>query len=1000
MQSTFFPDARDFVISHSSFSHVEGDQHNTHNIRVSRTSTGAATAESSRHNSIAQGTTVMTIHGNQFNQVIQQAEKEPTEFDDFRIVKRGDICRDRDVVQFSSNQRWWGDPDCQCEFCKREKVIKTVCIGKVEGTRGTFTVMSYSGPGGRKAFEQDFREFSGVVSSRVPQMYAVDIGSIPSILYWNELVPAVVLKENVGLLGQAYLYSLRRHWNCTEGELWMDPTRGVICRGPEGPYPNLLGISFETDDMPSTVDLLQEDACLRFMASCKSKVADHAFVRGIRSAGSDVGVPESFDQPTVISALTQTPIAVAKNVWESDDLVERTVLESGLTRSRVVGGGVVRLWWNINVVEAWLCQALGVFHTQGIGLDVDLSVYRLVRHKGCLDGDLANDEIHCQRRSQQPIYLFLHPPPLNQPNGKTSSLHFWSSHEDGQSPLPPDICHDLGLPTTLKYWRYSYISYSWPTNTYKQLDKYQRLRGFDPTTTDFARHLGYDGNIFNPVNDTDRFDEDYEDQHTKCQKPPDLDHGQSNVDNDASGACGDTLYNPVGEPTLTHVVADVRTNAEEGRMDYCYDGDQNLHSANDDIFDMHTMAEPFLQRIPPCSRRSTPNYSPAHTGYPPNTTSLPQHRIASTDLHESHWNSSFPSSPEVLLTTSHSFSVFDGLMNAASTTGQTEITAGQSLETPQHTISTVPSRCATSPSPQWNPYAGAPVTNGFPHFTATPTSSVSSLDAFPMSAYASAVGYPTNPLPMGSLPETLPTAGHDYRSMPSDAPNNLCDSVPTIHNTGYQTDNGRMGPAMGIDAFSEDEQESHLVTSISGISNNHGTYAREVGSAAVVEATDDCLNQPIPSSSQPDVEELCGNGFDCLSQRGDIRDKTQGTDTILGPTPTPDSSFRHAGVDLPTSSARNEEPEEILDSVPAIASERSEGLSLNGNIPNVATGGTFFWDRQSTSPQVEEGSFVSKKALRKVTEPFGEPTRGVEVTVNSRGGTNERLCSSKGEGPW
>ncbi|KAK1217918.1 hypothetical protein PQX77_019411 [Marasmius sp. AFHP31] len=542
MQSTFFPNARNFAISHGSFSHVEGDQHNTHNIRISRMSTGAAAAESNGHTSIIQGITITTIHGNQIHNVVQPEKKEPTEFDDFRIVKRGDICRDQDLVQFVPEDyrcRRWYTQDCECDFCQRQ-VIKTVCIGKVEGTQGKFTVMSYSGPGGRKAFEKDFWKYSSVVSSRVPQMYAVDIGSIPSILYWNELVPAVVLKGKLGWMGQMYLYSLHWKWKCKVEELWMDSARGVIRCGPKGPYPDLPYSELKIEDMPSTADLLQEDVCLRFLASCKSKEVDHVFVEGIESAGSDTFMPESFDQLTVVSALTQTPIAVAKNVWENRDnrCVERKVLESGLTRFRVVGDGPFWLWLNYNMKEAWLCQASGVFHARGSGLDDDLSVYRLNWHVAELKGRLSNDQICLQRRSQQPIYLFLHPPPPNQLFDYTSSLHFWSSHEDGHEPLPPVICNDLGLPTMLKYNFHLKPhtlkrSSAWPTKYYRQLDEYQCLRGFDPTTTDFAQHLGYDGNLLHPVSDNNRFDEVYNEPSVESRKtPPILDHpDQSGVDN-------------------------------------------------------------------------------------------------------------------------------------------------------------------------------------------------------------------------------------------------------------------------------------------------------------------------------------------------------------------------------------------------------------------------------------------------------------------------------------
>ncbi|KAK1220282.1 hypothetical protein PQX77_016960 [Marasmius sp. AFHP31] len=732
MQSTFFPDARDFAISHSSFSHVEGNQHNTHNIRISRTSTGAAAAESSRHTSITQGTTVMTIHGNQFNQVIQQAKKEPTEFDDFRIVKRGDICRDRDVVQFSSY--WWCGPDCQCESCQGE-VIKTVCIGKVEGTRGKFTVMSYSGPSGRKAFEKDFRKYSSVVSSRVPQMYAVDIGSIPSILYWNELVPAVVLKGNLGWMGQKYLSSLWWIWECKQEELWMDSARGVMCCGPGGPFPNLPYSELEIEDMPSTVDLLQEDICLRFMASCKSKKVDRVFVEGIRSAGSGVVVPESFDQPTVISALTQTPIAVGNNIWDDPygNFVERKVLESGLTRFRVVGDGVFYLWWNGDVEEAWLCQSLGMFHARGIGLDDDLSVYGLISHVVCLLGHLSNNQIHLQRRSQQPIYLYLHPPPPNQPDGKTSSLHFWSLREDCQKPLPLSICNDFGLPTTLEYKGFRYRSSSCFTESYKQLDEYQRLRGFDPTTTDFARHLAWDGNLFQPVNDKNRFDEGYNEASVESRKtPPILDHpDQSSVDNDTEYPALQQRghVENLDKPTSAHLATKRRRiGTGEGKKQSVYP-QQDLRHKNHGASSELTAAGPRLRSIRPLPRR----YKSSEELYFPDCDSArladPASNDGSPSLHHyahvnPHQNSPLPGLPVNCLTTSTPFGAFSG---STITTSNTAFRTEVAPRGYQYGFTTMPSRNQLSwPEAGWSMYssAGATSFNAFPGSTLTIPSSI------------------------------------------------------------------------------------------------------------------------------------------------------------------------------------------------------------------------------------------------------------------------------------
>ena len=127
----------------------------------------------------------------------------------------------------------------------------------------------------------------------------------------------------------------------------MDAGRGVICRGPEGPNPDFIhlgwwrmmmcGWSVSLEEVPSTADLLQEDVFLRFLASRKSKEVDRSVVEAIpipRRYVTREDASERCDQPTVFSTLTQTPIAVANNIWEDiyETLSEGTVLENGLTR--------------------------------------------------------------------------------------------------------------------------------------------------------------------------------------------------------------------------------------------------------------------------------------------------------------------------------------------------------------------------------------------------------------------------------------------------------------------------------------------------------------------------------------------------------------------------------------------------------------------------------------------------------------------------------------------
>ncbi|KAK1234403.1 hypothetical protein PQX77_002394, partial [Marasmius sp. AFHP31] len=108
-------------------------------------------------------------------------------------------------------------------------------------------------------------------------------------------------------------------------------------------------------------------------------------------------------------------------------------------------------------------------------------------------------------RLEQPIYLHVRPPPPDLFKGMTSSLHSWSFHETGQFPLSFDVTLSFQLPVEVDLRDRYLVSYSSNTDHYKLIHRYQLLRGFDPTTTDFARFLGYDGPVFRLMGDLYRF---------------------------------------------------------------------------------------------------------------------------------------------------------------------------------------------------------------------------------------------------------------------------------------------------------------------------------------------------------------------------------------------------------------------------------------------------------------------------------------------------------------
>ncbi|KAK1220259.1 hypothetical protein PQX77_016995 [Marasmius sp. AFHP31] len=272
---------------------------------------------------------------------VDQTPIDPDEFDDFRRVRRDDTMRLKDIAQCHYPPRWdyghlewWED-----EAGARTNVDRSICVAEVDGTPGAvFTAVSYSGPEARKAFEEDLRMLTRTPFPNASQVYAVDVGVIPSLVLRHELVPAAQLLQHVGILGWRYLSSLVVQFGCKPEELWMDALRGTFCWGPPGPYPGheLRLAPFDIEDLPSTVELVHEDVLLRFLASRKSMKVDRDIVEAITidsiSEGRDAQV--DITQPTAVSTLTNTPIAAADNILQSKVicLSDRKSLKHGLTR--------------------------------------------------------------------------------------------------------------------------------------------------------------------------------------------------------------------------------------------------------------------------------------------------------------------------------------------------------------------------------------------------------------------------------------------------------------------------------------------------------------------------------------------------------------------------------------------------------------------------------------------------------------------------------------------
>ncbi|KAK7032364.1 hypothetical protein VNI00_013112 [Paramarasmius palmivorus] len=110
----------------------------------------------------------------------------------------------------------------------------------------------------------------------------------------------------------------------------------------------------------------------------------------------------------------------------------------------------------------------------------------------------------CDAKEPPLIYLFLYPPPMCISELKhwldgDIPTHFWSLDETGQSQMSEDELEEWGIPElvsclspTLQHDSVKLASLrSLPPHICKALRDWQIVQGYDPSTADYARYMGY-----------------------------------------------------------------------------------------------------------------------------------------------------------------------------------------------------------------------------------------------------------------------------------------------------------------------------------------------------------------------------------------------------------------------------------------------------------------------------------------------------------------------------
>ncbi|KAJ8075237.1 hypothetical protein PM082_019570 [Marasmius tenuissimus] len=454
--------------------------------------------DGSQNNNSGSGSQNVNYGGDQFNYhyttterraryFITGTDEEEAEYEQYTEIRRCDFLADdyekhTGLGQYAFSTRFDG---------------RMAFTGKLrlESRNEPITVVSYEGPAARYNWKEDFQKVSGLPSSRMAPLVGINRSKIPLLIFTGSLLPLQHFVDQVSELGKQYLASMRIQLCCIDvADLWMDPRRGIFCRGPRGPRVQSTSIDgniLTLEKLPVDIELLKETVLFRYISNLKidAQRVDRKLVESLSMEHYVYG----YRRP---KADREKTIWLASNKWSQSGwnclLVEQDWSRTGKSwiRFGLKDQGrrrAIRLKTGSND-EGCFTSALNALHACNIPIDNNVDQYVFSAPSYLYSLLSRSPKKRRRRQSYPPIYFFVTSCPFST---------FWSFDVDGETanPIPQRLCRHLGLP--IKVILSAPVTYAWSMQKYQLLREYLIARRFPPTTADFARSCGYD--VMEPV---------------------------------------------------------------------------------------------------------------------------------------------------------------------------------------------------------------------------------------------------------------------------------------------------------------------------------------------------------------------------------------------------------------------------------------------------------------------------------------------------------------------